>query len=94
MKAIGLWECAEGHLEKDPSCRNLNVMKNSGDGWETYKLVTNAMGIWQAKQKKKSVPHYYSPARGPTFLKLAQGRFSFIEFIKMLVKVLYCHVSF
>ena len=61
-------------------------MKSSGDGWETYKVVTNAMGIWQAKQKIKSVPHYYSPARGPTFLKLAQGRFSFIVFIKMLVK--------
>lgn len=58
-------------MEKDPSCRNLNIMKGSGDGWETYTVVTNAMGMWQPKQKTKSVPHYYSLAQGPTFLELA-----------------------
>lgn len=58
-------------MEKDPSCRNLNIMKGSGDGWETYTVVTNAMGMWQPKQKIKSVPHYYSLAQGPTFLELA-----------------------
>lgn len=80
--------------ERTLPASKLSTVRVRGGAEEPQDGSNQSRAFGSQNKEIKSVPHRCPPAQCPEFLKLAQGRLLFMVFLKTLIKVLCCHISF